>query len=140
MKIAIYPGSFDPFHDGHLNIAKKASYLFDKLYIVVSKNINKSSLLSFEKRIEIITNLTKDFKNISVIANQDQLTTDISKKLNAKYIVRGLRSQQDFDYELNYYDGFKILDPNIEVVYFISDLDKRQLSSSVIKEIKFFKK
>ncbi|EOA07582.1 Phosphopantetheine adenylyltransferase [Mycoplasma yeatsii 13926] len=139
MRIAIYPGSFDPFHDGHLNIVKKASSLFDKLIIVVSKNINKSSLLSFEKRIEIITNLTKDFKNISVIANKDQLTTDIAKKLNAKYIVRGLRSQQDFDYELNYYDGFKSLDPNIEIVYFISDVEKRQLSSSAIKEIQFYK-
>ncbi|AEM68903.1 pantetheine-phosphate adenylyltransferase [Mycoplasma putrefaciens] len=140
MKIAIYPGSFDPFHQGHLNVVRKASLLFDRLYIVVSRNINKTTSFKLDSRVRLITEVTKDIKNVEVIRNDDKLTTDIAKLVDAKYIIRGLRNKNDFDYELAYYDGFKSLDPNIEVIYFISSSQTRALSSSTIKEIEFFKK
>lgn len=140
MKIAIYPGSFNPFHKGHLNILKKAILLFDKVYVVVSKNVNKSLDPDLQSRVENIKNLIKDFSNVEIIINENKLTTTIAKELNACFIIRGLRSQTDFEYEIKYYDGFKSLDPNIEVVYFISDYDKRSLSSTILREIEFYKK
>ncbi|ADR24301.1 pantetheine-phosphate adenylyltransferase [Mycoplasma leachii PG50] len=140
MKTAIYPGSFNPFHKGHLNILKKAILLFDKVYVVVSKNVNKSLDPDLQSRVENIKNLIKDFDNVEIIINENKLTTTIAKELNACFIIRGLRSQTDFEYEIKYYDGFKSLDPNIEVVYFISDYDKRSLSSTILREIEFYKK
>ncbi|AME10479.1 phosphopantetheine adenylyltransferase [Mycoplasma mycoides subsp. mycoides] len=140
MKTAIYPGSFNPFHNGHLNILKKAILLFDKVYVVVSKNINKSLDPDLQSRVKNIKNLIRDFNNVEIIINENKLTTTIAKELNASFIIRGLRSQADFEYEIKYYDGFKSLYPNIEVIYFISDYDKRSLSSTILREIEFYKK
>src|SRR5699024_9624573 len=139
MKIAIYPGSFDPLHNGHLNIIQKASELFDILYVVISNNSNKIHKNNINDRYNNAKKIIKNTSNIKVIINNNNLTVDLAHKLNAKYIVRGLRDTEDLNYEIEYFDGFKSLDKNIELVYFISDIEKRKLSSKIINEIEKIK-
>ncbi|ATZ18924.1 phosphopantetheine adenylyltransferase [Williamsoniiplasma somnilux] len=136
---AIYPGSFNPFHEGHLNILTKALNIFDEIYIVVTKNINKINDSNFSSRMEKINKAVNNPK-VHVIINENELTIEIAKKYQCSHIIRGLRSDTDFKYELEYYDGNKFLDPNIETIYFISDHEKRKLSSTIIKEIANYKK
>ncbi|PPE05004.1 phosphopantetheine adenylyltransferase [Entomoplasma ellychniae] len=140
MKKAIYPGSFDPIHEGHVNIIEKASKLFDEVHVIISLNINKNNTLNSNERKELVLSKIKHLTNVFVDINESILTTEQAKKLNAKYLIRGLRSQDDFNYEVQYYDGIKALDDNLEIVYFISDEEKRTLSSSILKEIEHFKK
>lgn len=137
---AIYPGSFDPFHEGHLDVLKKALKLFTYVYIVVTKNINKNSKSSFDERVKIVKNKIKEIRNVTVIKNENDLTVNIAHELGAKFIIRGLRDEKDFENELDFYDGNKFLDNEIEIVYFISETSNRKLSSTIIREIEFYKK
>jgi len=91
MKTALYPGSFDPITNGHLDIIKRALNIFDKLYIVISINPQKKTLFSLEERFDILKNVLKDYQNIEIIHN-DVLTVQKAKALNATHIVRGLRA------------------------------------------------
>lgn len=140
MKIAIYPGSFDPIHEGHINIIEKACKLFDQVNVIISLNVNKQTTLDFSERELLVNQKLSHLPNVIVETNDSLLTSDKAKNLNAKYLIRGLRSSDDFKYELEYYDGMKTLDPELEIVYFISDHEKRAVSSSIIKEIEHFKK
>ena len=99
MKIAVYPGSFDPITNGHLDIIKRASKLFDKLYVLVSVNSKKKYLLSIEERKEIVEKSVKDLKNVEV-RSSSSLTLDFARSVNACSIVRGVRSYKDFDAEM----------------------------------------
>ncbi|WP_031543305.1 pantetheine-phosphate adenylyltransferase [Mesoplasma photuris] len=136
---AIYPGSFDPIHEGHLNIIKKATNIFDEVIIVITKNINKTAKKSLEERQKNVENMIKDLKNIEVMVNADMLTIDFANKVNAKFIIRGLRGDEDFKNEIKMYDANKYLDQSIETIYLISDEEKRQISSSSLNEINSYK-
>ena len=98
MKTAIYPGSFDPISNGHMDIIKRASKLFDKLIVLVSLNPQKKYVLTDEERIEIVKKSCAELKNVEVIASKT-LVLDFARKENACCIIRGLRNHNDFDSE-----------------------------------------
>ncbi|WP_156007201.1 pantetheine-phosphate adenylyltransferase [Spiroplasma tabanidicola] len=140
MMIAIYPGSFNPFHQGHLDILNKAVKLFSKVYIVITKNIAKELEPNLASRVIQVKNFTKEVKNCEVLINQDELTADFAKKLNASYIIRGVRNEADFSYEREIYDVNKYLNPKLETIILIADSEKREISSTSIKEIELYKR
>ncbi|QBQ08093.1 phosphopantetheine adenylyltransferase [Spiroplasma gladiatoris] len=138
--IAIYPGSFNPFHKGHLDILKKAQKLFTKIYIVITKNISKNMNPNLNSRVEQVKEFVKEFSNCEVIVNENELTAELAKKLNVQYIIRGVRNENDFTYEREINDVNKFLNNDLETIIFIADSEKRTISSSSIKEIEIYKK
>lgn len=134
MRIGVYPGSFDPVTNGHLDIIKRGSKLFDVLYVVVPSNIQKNTLFSTEERMALLKEVTKDIDNI-VIDSTSKLTVDYAKSVNATAMLRGLRMVSDFDYELQLATINKTLDVNIETVFIMSSHEYSFLSSSSVKEI-----
>ena len=137
MKIGVYPGSFDPVTNGHLNIIERASKLFDLIYVVVPTNINKQTMFSVDERLALLKEVTKSMKNIKV-DKTDLLTVDYCKKVNANCIIRGLRMVSDFEYELQMAALNKSLNEDIETIFIMSDHSYSFLSSSSIKEIASF--
>ena len=110
---AIYPGSFDPITNGHIDVIKRASRIFDQVTIAVSQNINKKSFLSEKEKIEAINLSLEGLKNVEVIAF-DSLLVDFAKANNAQIILRGLRAVSDFEYEFQLAGMNKHLNNNIE--------------------------
>ena len=133
MRKAIYPGSFDPITNGHIDIILRASKLFDKLYVCVSKNLNKAPYFTLEERLNMVKVALKDIPNVEVIAT-DKLIVSVAKELNAIAIVRGLRAVTDFEYEFQLAAGNEYIDNNIEMVFLMASLNKSFISSSSIKE------
>ena len=131
---AIYPGSFDPITNGHIDVIKGASRIFDQVTIAVSQNINKKSFLSEKEKIEAINLSLEGLKNVEVIAF-DSLLVDFAKTNNAQIILRGLRAVSDFEYEFQLAGMNKHLDKNI-VTFFLSPSEEfSNISSSLVKEI-----
>ena len=136
MKIAIYPGSFDPITKGHLDIITRSIKFVDKLIIAISRSSNKKTLFKIDERIEMINKVIQD-ENISnvEIDHFDGLLMEYAKKRNAKVVIRGLRAVSDFEYEFQMTGMNYKLDPKIETIFLMSS-DKYQLiSSKLIKEI-----
>lgn len=137
MKIGVYPGTFDPITNGHLDIIKRAHQLFDKLYIVVPVNMGKSALFTTDERVILIKEVLKDLNDIEVVST-DKLTVDFASSVNATAMVRGLRMVSDFDYELQLATINKKLNSQIETVFIMSSHEYSFLSSSAVKEIAKF--
>ena len=137
MKIAVYPGSFDPITNGHLDIIKRASKLFDKLYVLVSVNSKKKYLLSIEERKEIVEKSVKDLKNVEVCSSSS-LTLDFARSVNACSIIRGVRSYKDFDAEMELFQFNHTIDNNIDTILLFPSANNLFLSSSRIKELILF--
>ena len=131
---AIYPGSFDPITNGHIDVIKRASKIFDKVTIAVSQNINKKSFLSEKEKVEVINLSIKDLKNVEVIAF-NSLLVDFAKANNAQIILRGLRAVSDFEYEFQLAGMNKHLDKNIETFFLTPAEEFSNISSSLVKEI-----
>ena len=138
MTHAIYPGSFDPFTKGHLDIVKKASEIFDKVTIVIAINKNKKRTYNVEKICTAIKTLLFE-KNITncVVETWDGLVADLMNDWNVKYLIRGLRNNMDYNYEENIAKINKLINPKIETVYFRAEND---ISSSMVKELYSFGK
>jgi len=131
---AIYPGSFDPITNGHIDVIKRASGIFDQVIIAVSQNINKKSFLSENEKIEAINLSIKNLNNVKVLAF-NSLLVDFAKANNAKIIIRGLRAVSDFEYEFQLAGMNKHLNKNIET-FFITPTEKfSNISSSLVREI-----
>jgi len=131
---AIYPGSFDPITNGHIDVIKRASRIFDQVTIAVSQNINKKSFLSEKEKIEAINLSLEGLKNVEVIAF-DSLLVDFAKKTNAQIILRGLRAVSDFEYEFQLAGMNKHLDKNIETFFLTPSEEFSNISSSLVREI-----
>jgi len=138
MKTAIYPGSFDPITNGHVDIIKRGSKLFDKLYVVLGNNVSKQNLFTLEERINLIKQSVGFLDNVEVIVSENKLTVDFAKSINAAVILRGLRAATDFEYEFTLAIANSKLNSEIETVFLTADNEHMYLSSSLIKEIAKF--
>ena len=133
-KTAIYPGSFDPITNGHLDLIHRASKLFDDVIIAITQNTNKGGFLSIKDRILVTNNAVSSLNNITVISF-DSLLIDFAKKHNAQIIIRGLRAVSDFEYEFQLSGMNKRLNPNIETLFMTPSEEFANISSSLVREI-----
>lgn len=134
MTIAIYPGSFDPITNGHIDILKSGSEIFDKVIIAVSYNINKKGFLSVEERVDLIKKSVAQFKNVEVDSFEG-LTVEYAKKRNADVLLRGLRTSFDFEYELQLSQTNNALCEDLKTVFLITKPEFNFISSSMVREI-----
>ena len=134
MKIAVFPGSFDPFTLGHESIVRRALPLFDKIIIGIGINESKKSFFSLKKRRHWIEQIFKDEPKISV-ETYHSLTVDFCKTVGATYILRGLRTSADFEYERLIGQINKALLQNIETVYLLTLPEHTHISSTIVREI-----
>ena len=138
MKKAVYPGSFDPITYGHMDIAKRALKVFDKLIILITINPNKQALFSAEERIDMVEQVMKDWMDRIEIKTCQQLTVKKTKELGATHIVRGLRAVTDFEYEFQMTHNNRVLEKGIDSIFFMTDNEYSFLSSNTVKEIAQF--
>ena len=135
MNIAVYPGTFDPFTNGHKDLVQRAaSNIFDKVYICVAENSKKNTLFSLEERIDLTKKSLLGIENIDVIGFNG-LLVDFAKKLEAKVILRGLRVVSDFEYEFQMSSMNKKLNNDIESIFLTPSESYAFLSSTLVKEI-----
>lgn len=133
MKRAIYPGSFDPVTNGHVDIILRSSKIVDKLIVGVLNNSAKKSLFSVEDRVSMLKELTKDLPNVEV-TSFDGLLVDYMREIDASIIVRGLRAVTDFEYELQIAQTNHIENTDIETIFLTTNLQYSYLSSTIVKE------
>ena len=131
---ALYPGSFDPLTNGHLDVIKRASAIFDELEVVIMTNPNKTFTFSVDERIEMIKSIITKFPNVTVSA-QSGLTVDYAQRVGATVLVRGIRAVMDYEYELQQATANMILNPQIETVFLLTHPQWSFLSSSVVKQV-----
>lgn len=134
MTIAIYPGSFDPITNGHIDILKSGAAIFDKVIIAVSYNINKKGFLPIDVRTKLIEESVKDISNVEVDSFQG-LTVEYAKKRNASVLLRGLRTSFDFEYEMQLSQTNSALYKDIKTVFLITKPEYNFISSSAVREI-----
>ena len=135
MNIAIYPGSFDPFTNGHLDVLNRACEVFDKVIVLVAVNAAKKTYFSAEERIAILKETLKGNPKVEV-DSYDGLTVEYAKKSGAKHIIRGLRAVTDFEYEFQLASANRFIDPSIDMVFFMASHVHSFISSSVVKELR----
>lgn len=135
-KIAIFPGSFDPFTIGHESIVTRALPMFDKIVIMIGYNANKKSFFSIEKRMKWINQVFKDHEKIEVRLHEG-LTVDFCKEVGAKYILRGLRTSADFEYERAIAQINKKMHPEIETVFLLTLPEHTPVNATIIRDIVF---
>ena len=133
-KIAIYPGSFDPITNGHVDLIKRASKLFDEVIIAITQNANKSGFLSIDQRVIAAENSISSLKNTKVLSF-NYLLVDFAKEHNAQIIIRGLRAVSDFEYEFQLSGMNKRLNSEIETLFMTPSEEFANISSSLVREI-----
>ncbi len=134
MRTALYPGSFDPVTNGHLDIIARASRLFDALFVGVYANPQKDVLFSLEDRVEMLTTAVKQWPNVQVRSFAN-LTVECAHELGAQVLVRGLRAVTDFEYEFQLAAMYQQLRPELEVVCLMTSAKFSFLSASLVKEV-----
>jgi len=132
--IAIYPGSFDPITNGHVDLIHRACKLFDKVIIAIAQNANKDSFLSIDQRVIAVETAIEPLTNTRVLSF-DSLLVDFAREHNAQIIIRGLRAVSDFDYEFQLSGMNKRLNPTIETLFMTPSEEFANISSSLVREI-----
>ncbi len=134
-RVAVCPGSFDPITNGHLDIIKRGAKIFDKVYVTVLHNSEKSrTLFELEERLHFIRESTKDIPNV-VVDSFNGLLVEYAKSVNAKVILRGLRAISDFEYEMRNAAMNRKLNPDIDTFFIMTNKQYSFLSSSIVKEV-----
>ena len=133
-KVALFPGSFDPFTRGHKDLVDKGLKIFDRIVIGVGRNYSKQGLLSTEQKIKLIEDSFKNEKRVSVEL-YEELTVDFCRKRNIKFLLRGMRNAQDFEYERNMMQINNILDSELMTVMLFTEPKYEAISSSVVREL-----
>lgn len=134
MKTAVYPGSFDPCTNGHLDIIHRSAKLFDKVIVAVLTNSSKTPLFSVEERIRLLEKATADCENVE-ICSFSGLLVDFMKKIGSNVVIKGIRAVSDFEYEFQMALTNKALYPELETLFLHSAQEYMFLSSSVVKEV-----
>lgn len=134
MRVAIYPGSFDPITNGHLDVLKRSLEVFDKVIVLVAVNPDKKSYFTPEEKVEMIKEAVKGLDNVEVDYSTG-LTVEYAKKHNAKHLIRGLRAVTDFEYEFQLAVANEFADSDIDMVFFMSRSETSYISSSMIMEL-----
>ncbi|AYE33109.1 pantetheine-phosphate adenylyltransferase [Clostridium septicum] len=137
MKVAVYPGSFDPITNGHLDIIRRGAKAFDKLIVAVLVNVDKKGLFSSEERVSLIKKVTKDLDNVEVLRFEG-LLVDFARLNNSNIILKGLRTVSDFEYEFQMALMNSKLDSNIETVFMMTSSEYSYVSSSSVKQVAKF--
>ena len=133
MKVAVYPGSFDPITNGHLEILKRALNIFDKVIMLVAVNHNKKSRFSAEDRVNMIKEAVNDSR--VEVDSYEGLTVEYAKKHNASHLIRGLRAVTDFEYEFSLASANDFIDSSVDTVFLMSKAEKSFINSSMIMEL-----
>lgn len=134
MKRAVYPGSFDPVTKGHLDIIERASALVDELVVGVLKNNAKTPLFSVEERVKMLRDVTSHLPNVRVEFFSG-LSVEFARRREAAFIVRGLRAVTDFEYELQMAQTNRSIAPEIDTLFFATELNYAYISSTIVKEV-----
>jgi len=134
MKIAVFPGSFDPITDGHIDLVRRFAPLFDQIIVAVGVNSSKTFLFPLEQRIAWLEQVFADDDNISV-GHFEGLTVNYCKEKGARYLIRGLRNSSDFDYEKTISQLNSIIGDNLETLFLISKPEYSHISSTIVREI-----
>lgn len=135
MKIAIYPGSFDPFTNGHLDVLKRAMKVFDKVIVLVAVNSGKKTVFTTEERVAFLKETLRDLPGVEV-DSYEGLTVEYAALHNAKHIIRGLRAVMDFEYEFQLAAANRYAGPDIDMVFFMASSETSFISSSVVNELR----
>ena len=134
MRIAIFPGSFDPITNAHIDIIERALPLFDKIYVAIGVNSSKQPFLNDQTRMRILSTIFQSNDKI-VIDSYEGLTINYCKRVNAKFILRGIRSVTDFEYEQPISQNNQIINPEIQTIFLISSPGFSHISSTIVREI-----
>jgi pantetheine-phosphate adenylyltransferase len=133
-KIAIYPGTFDPITNGHIDVIERALKIFDKVIVVIARNPKKQTLFTEEERIELIRESLKHLANIEVTATE-KLTVEFARSVNANAIIRGIRAVSDFEYEFQIALMNRKLCPDVTTIFLMPNEKFTYLNSSIIREL-----
>jgi len=133
-KIAIYPGTFDPITNGHIDVIERALKIFDKVIVVIARNPKKQTLFTEEERIELIRESLKHLANIEVTATE-RLTVEFARSVNANAIIRGIRAVSDFEYEFQIALMNRKLCPDVTTIFLMPNEKFTYLNSSIIREL-----
>lgn len=134
MKRAIYPGSFDPITNGHLDVLKRALNVFDEVIVLVAVNANKQSKFTTDERVEMIKEATKDLKGV-IVDSYDGITVKYAREHDAKCLIRGLRAVSDFEYEFSLSATNEFIDDSVDMMFFMSHAETSFISSSYIDQL-----
>ena len=134
MKRAVFPGSFDPITRGHENIVRRAASIFDEIIVAIGSNSSKKSMFSLEQRKQWLEEVFSDIDNVKVDA-YDGMTMDYCKKVDAGFMLRGVRNGSDFEYERTIAQMTKFMAPHLETVILFTDPELSAINSTVVREI-----
>lgn len=138
MTKAMYPGSFDPITLGHMDLIKRSSLLFDEVYVALQVNPSKKSAFSVMERIDMIRKSTAGLNNVKVVVAEG-LTVQYAKQIGCKVIIRGVRSNSDYEYEMAQASTNKLIENEVETLFMVADPALSLLSSSMVKEVAAFR-
>lgn len=134
-RIALFPGSFDPLTMGHMDTIERGAKLFDELIIGIFVNTSKKSYFTSEEKLAIVKESVKHIPNVRVITHENELTVSVAEKLGAKFLLRGIRSIKDYEYEKEIALMNRHLDQELETVFLLAEPKYSHISSSILKEV-----